>query len=97
MIVKSYEEKPNPGGIAKSRLEVTVPPPYSTYLHYNECCKVCPNRMRKLTNVEACNPITFDVSREFVHITSASVECDHMPPKISDYLYGEDPVGRDWK
>ncbi|MCK5613831.1 hypothetical protein KAR91_68840 [Candidatus Pacearchaeota archaeon] len=85
MEAKIYSYKPNDGGIAKSILIVQADrlgPPYC------EFCKVCPNRMKQLTNVDACDILTLKVARRnwIGDIKEVAISCDHMSPETRRYL-----------
>lgn len=67
------------GEILGSVLVVEVTSPCQI-LHFDKCCAVCPNRMRKVTGVEKCDITNFSVSRDGFtgHIKEAQVTCKHM-------------------
>lgn len=78
-----YTTKDNKGGIATSKLVVRLEKKKPH--HYNECCAVCPNRLKKMTRVEACQVMDFKIN-SLVFTDEATVKCDHYSIKTEAFL-----------
>lgn len=81
MIVKNYRETPHrgrPDSISGSVLDVEMTSP-CVDVDFEECCKVCPNRVKKVTQVDQC--IVVDVNLfhyNFTgHLQRAELTCKH--------------------
>ena len=78
-----YTEKRNKGGIGKSTFTVRMEPKGESTKE--KCCALCPNRMKKLTRVEACKITNFKITR-LVFTDEVTAICDHMSPGVEQFL-----------